>query len=153
MAANHVDLTGSDDDDDDAVYDTLDPVQRETNRREKMRITLASAQVVPIPVSRNVNAPRAAVPQQEPPPAKRAKPELASAAVYVLAKGDWPRSSSAKLVNVKVLGTYTSQAMADAAKAAYLQRGGWQEGYGYHQGEDAESRIEIYRTVLDAPAR
>ena len=44
-------------------------------------------------------------------------------------------------------------ALAEAAMAAFLQRGGWQEGYGYHQGEDAESRIEIYRSVLDAPMR
>ena len=40
-----------------------------------------------------------------------------------------------------------------AAMAAFLQRGGWQEGYDFHQGEDAESRIEIYRSVLDAPVR
>ena len=25
----------------------------------------------------------------------------------------------------------------------YLEEGGWQKGCGYHQGEDAESNIEI----------
>ena len=85
--------------------------------------------------------------------AKRARPTSVATAVYVLVKGDWPRSPNAHLVNVKVLGTYSSQALADAAKAAYLQRGGWEEGYGYHQGEDRESRIEIYRSTVDAPAR
>ena len=53
------------------------------------------------------------------------------------------------MVNIEVLGTYSSRARADEAKAEYLEDGDWQEGYGYHQGLDAESAIEVYRTTLD----
>ena len=148
-STNFVDITGSDDED-DAWDAQMDPVQREAARREERRKLLASAKVVPIPVSRKMKSlPPSAV--DPPPSAKRAKPD--PAAIFVLVKGDWPCNPRAQLVSVKVLGTYSSHALADAAKAAFLQRGGWEEGCGYHQGEDAESRIEIYRSVLDAPAR
>jgi len=153
-SAQPVDLTGDDESDDDVALvavSSKSPRHRETERREALQ-RLSAAHVVPPPQPSMAQASRSLT-MAPPPNAKRAKPSSVAAAMYVLVKGDWPRSSSAKLVNIKVLGTYSSQALADAAKATYLQRGGWEEGYGYHQGNDAESRIEIYRTVLDAPAR
>ena len=140
-----VDLTGSDDE----APERVDPIEREAGRRKEMQAVLATAELVPLPASKKT---KVALVQPPAPPTKRAKSEPASA-VFVLAKGDWPRSQSQRLVNIKVLGTYSSRALAEAAKAAFLHHGGWEEGYGYHQGEDAESRIEIYRSVLDAPAR
>ena len=142
-----VDLTGSDDE--EAPGPRVDPIEREVARRKAMQAVLATAELVLPPGCKKT---KAGLVQTPVPPTKRAKPEPASA-VFVLAKGDWPRSQSQKLVNIKVLGTYSSRALAEAAKAAFLHRGGWEEGYGYHQGEDAESRIEIYRSVLDAPVR
>lgn len=144
MSSVVVDLTGSDD-------DRVDPIGREVARRKAMDAVLATAELVLPP---GCKKPKARHDEVQPlvPPTKRARAGPASA-VFVLAKGDWPRSQSQKLVNVKVLGTYSSRALAEAAKAAFLHRGGWEEGYGYHQGEDAESSIEIYRSVLDAPVR
>ena len=49
-----------------------------------------------------------------------------------------------------MIGTYLSQAKAEEAMAAFLEEGNWQEGYGYHQGEDAESNIEVVRSRLTA---
>ena len=147
-----VDLTGDDEGDSPTFVSSVkSPRQRETERRELLH-RVSDAHVVPPPRPGVGKAPlRPAA--MAPPTAKRSKPNNLASAVYVLVKGDWPRSRSAKLVNTRVLGTYSSQALAEAAKAAYLQRGDWEEGYGYHQGEDAESRIDIYRSVLDAPAR
>ncbi|KAL7549021.1 hypothetical protein ACHAWF_012288, partial [Thalassiosira exigua] len=68
------------------------------------------------------------------PAAKRSK---VSGKVWVIIKGDWPCEQNAQLVDVKVLGTYSSL--------------GWQEGYGYHQGE-SESNIQIVSKLIDAPA-
>ena len=144
MSSIVVDLTGSDDE----AHLKVDPIEREAARRKDMQEVLATAERVPLPgcsKSKRLVKPSA-------PPSKRAKSEPAST-VFVLVKGDWPRSPSSHLVNVKVIGTYSSRALAEAAKAAFLHNGGWDEGYGYHQGEDAESRIEIYRSVLDAPVR
>mgnify|MGYP005638850199 CR=1 FL=1 len=39
---------------------------------------------------------------------------------------------------------------AEVAKQEFLDDGGWQEGYGYHQGDAGESTIEILETTLDA---
>ena len=136
-----VDLTGSDGEED------LDPIGREAARRKAAQAELANAELVLPPGCKKPKVRHGQVPK---PPTKSSKP---GTEVFVLAKGDWPRSERQRLVNVKVLGTYSSRALAEAAMAAFLQRGGWQEGYGYHQGEDAESRIEIYRSVLDAPVR
>ena len=145
MSSVVVDLTGSDD-------DRVDPIGREVARRKAMDAVLATAELVLPPGCKKPKARHDEVQPPLVPPTKRARAGPASA-VFVLAKGDWPRSQSQKLVNVKVLGTYSSRALAEAAKAAFLHRGGWEEGYGYHQGEDAESSIEIYRSVLDAPVR
>jgi hypothetical protein len=71
--------------------------------------------------------------------------------VWVLAKGDWP-SHRAQLVDVDILGTYSTEEKASAAKEQYLEEGDWMEGYGYHQGEDGESTIDIFETTIDAPA-
>ena len=141
MSTAVVDLTGSDGEED------LDPIGREAARRKAAQAELANAELVLPPGCKKPKVRHDQVPK---PPTKSSKP---GTEVFVLAKGDWPRSERAQLVNVKVLGTYSSRALAEAAMAAFLQRGGWQEGYGYHQGEDAESRIEIYRSVLDAPVR
>ena len=149
MSSQAIDLTGDDECDSPILVSSKSPRRVETERREALE-RVSAAHVVPPP---RPSVGKASIPSTmaPPPDAKRAK--HTAAAVYVVVKGDWPRSPSAKLVSIKVLGTYSSQALADAAKAAYLQRGGWEEGYGYHQGEDAESRIEVYRSVLDAPAR
>ena len=141
MSTAVVDLTGSDGEED------LDPIGREAARRKAAQAELANAELVLPP---GCKKPKVRHGQGPEPPTKSSKP---GPEVFVLAKGDWPRSERQQLVNVKVLGTYSSRALAEAAMAAFLQRGGWQEGYGYHQGEDAESRIDIYRSVLDAPVR
>ena len=148
-----IDLTA---DDDDITSSSQNPIGRETLRREAMLSLLSTAQVIEPPRAGKARGSAAAPAPASGPKSsapKRVKMSDTSQPIYVLVKGDWPRSASAKLVNIKVLGTYSSQALADAAKDAYLQRGGWEEGYGYHQGYDAESRIEVYRSVLDAPAR
>ena len=75
----------------------------------------------------------------------------APSSIWVIAKGDWPDHSNAQLVDIKVLGTYSSREKAEAAKQEYLEDGGWEQGYGYHQGE-SESAIEIFQSTLDAAA-
>ena len=101
------------------------------------------------------------------PPAKRARHGVVAAAedeeededeedekegseVWVLAKGDHPQHQYDRLVGVSVLGAYSSRARAEQAKEAFLEDGGWEEGYGYHQGNDAESTIDIFPVVLNA---
>lgn len=81
------------------------------------------------------------------PPAKKHRKAASPIRVWVLAKGDWPEQHE-KLVSVEVLGVFRSLAAAEEAKAEYLEEGGWMEGYGYHQGEDAESNIEVHEQVL-----
>lgn len=69
--------------------------------------------------------------------------------VWVLARGSYPDHQLARIVDVEVVGSYSSEEKAQDAKQDYLDEGGWEEGgYGYHRGED-EHRIEIYETVLD----
>ena len=53
-----------------------------------------------------------------------------------------------KLASCEVIGTYLSKAKAEQAMADYLEEGDWQKGYGYHQGEDAESNIEVVQSYL-----
>lgn len=85
------------------------------------------------------------------PAAKKRRAKAQS--VWVLHKGDWPCEPNAQLVNIEVLGTYSSRANAEAALEEFLEEGGWQEGYGYHNGaDDGESNIQIAETELDAPA-
>ena len=63
------------------------------------------------------------------------------------------RTKRAAGENIEVLGTYSSRANAEAALEEFLEEGGWQEGYGYHNGaDDGESNIQIAETELDAPA-
>lgn len=86
--------------------------------------------------------------ESKPPAAKKAK---VSQKVWVIVKGDWPDHPNAQLVEVDVLGTYSSAEKAEAAKQDFLEEGGWEEGYGYHQGE-SESTIEIICKTVDEPA-
>ena len=67
--------------------------------------------------------------------------------VWVLTKADHA-SCGEQLAQCTVIGTYVTEAAAQQAKARYLEEGGWQQGYGYHQGEDAESAIEIESSAL-----
>jgi len=93
-------------------------------------------------------APKAVVPsakrQRQAPVQKKKKKK----SVWVLTKGDWPDHQGQKLVDVEVLGVFTSLDAAEQFKEDYLVEGGWEEGYGYHQGEDAESNIEIHKQRL-----
>lgn len=89
------------------------------------------------------------------PAAKKRRAKAQS--VWVLHKGDWPdgfEPHDASLVNIEVLGTYSSRANAEAALEEFLEEGGWEgEGgdWGYDQGE-SRSNIQIAETELDAPA-
>lgn len=83
------------------------------------------------------------------PPAKKQCVSPKPSHVWVLTKGDHPEDRYDKLVKVEVLGVYSTRAKAEDAKAEYLEEGGWQEGYGYHQGTDAESNIEIHEQTLE----
>ena len=110
MSTAVVDLTGSDGEED------LDPIGREAARRKAAQAELANAELVLPPGCKKPKVRHDQVPK---PPTKSSKP---GTEVFVLAKGDWPRSERAHLVNVKVLGTYSSRALAEAAMAAFLQR-------------------------------
>lgn len=70
--------------------------------------------------------------------------------IWVIVKGAFPDIPHQSLVDVEVLGTYSSEENAEEAKELFLEEGGWEEcGEGYHQGEQ-EQRIDIYESVLDA---
>eukprot|EP00040_Diaphanoeca_grandis_P025428 m.140870 g.140870 ORF g.140870 m.140870 type:complete len:128 (+) comp30145_c0_seq2:36-419(+) len=89
-----------------------------------------------------------------PPSSKSAKVAANVAAprlttVWVIAKGDFPEYNS-QLVDINVLGVYSSRARAETAKKNFLEEGNWEEGYGYHQGE-GESTIKIFQKTIDAP--
>ena len=84
------------------------------------------------------------------PAAKKRRAKAQS--VWVLHKGDWPDEQLAQLVDIKVLGTYSSHANAKEALEAFLEEGGWEgEGgdWGYDQG-GSSSNIQIAETELDA---
>ena len=81
------------------------------------------------------------------PPAKRQR-QVKPQRVWVLTKGDWPDNPGQQLVDVEVLGVFSSFDAAEQFKEDYLVEGGWQEGYGYHQGQAAESNIEIHEQIL-----
>ncbi|KAJ1482710.1 hypothetical protein T484DRAFT_1803008 [Baffinella frigidus] len=75
--------------------------------------------------------------------------------VWILAKGDPvdPKNQDDPLPPVSVLGVYSSRVRADKAMQDFLQEGEWiQGGYGYHQG-GAESRIEIYSSLVNGAAQ
>ena len=91
-------------------------------------------------------APEVADLASDEPAAKKQKAKAQS--VWVLHKGDWPCDQQAKLVDIEVLGTYSSRANAQAALEEFLEDGGWEKGWGYHQGE-SESNILIAETELD----
>lgn len=82
--------------------------------------------------------------------AEDAEDEEEGKEVWVLAKGDHPENQYDELVLVSVLGAYSSRARAEQAKEAFLEDGEWQEGYGYHQGNAAESTIDIFPAFLNA---
>ena len=83
------------------------------------------------------------------PAAKKAK---VSGSIWVIVKGDWPDHPNAQLVDVDVLGTYSSEERAEAAMQEFIEEGGWMQGYGYHQGSSSESTIKIIaRTIDDSP--
>ena len=84
------------------------------------------------------------------PPGKKQKTEsVLPKNVWHVTKADLPGYRE-ELATCDVIGTYLSQAKAEEAMAAFLEEGNWQEGYGYHQGEDAESNIEVVRSRLTA---
>ena len=47
-----------------------------------------------------------------------------------------------------LLGVFSTKQAAEQAKEDFLEESGWEEGYGYHQGTDAESNIEIHEETL-----
>ena len=67
--------------------------------------------------------------------------------VWVLTKADHAEYRE-HLASCTVIGVFVKEAAAKQAKAKFLQDGSWEEGYGYHQGDDAESAIEIERSAL-----
>lgn len=83
------------------------------------------------------------------PPVKKQKTEtVLPKVVWHVTKADHPMDPQDKLASCEVIGTYLSKAKAEQAMADYLEEGGWQEGYGYHQGEDAESNIGVVQSFL-----
>ena len=83
------------------------------------------------------------------PATKKAK---VSGTVWVIVKGDWPDVPHSQLVDVDVLGTYSSEDRAEAAMEEFIEEGGWMRGYGYHQGSSSESTIQIIAKTIDDPA-
>jgi len=83
------------------------------------------------------------------PATKKAK---VSGTVWVIVKGDWPDHPGQQLVDVDVLGTYSSEEKAEAAMEEFIEEGGWEQGYGYHQGSSSESTIQIIAKTIDDPA-
>ena len=83
------------------------------------------------------------------PATKKAK---VSGTVWVIVKGDWPDHPGQQLVDVDVLGTYSSKEKAEAAMEEFIEEGGWEQGYGYHQGSSSESTIQIIAKTIDDPA-
>ena len=69
--------------------------------------------------------------------------------VFVLTKVDLPEPGTL-LPTTSVLGTYSSSASAEDAKADFLGEGAWEKGRqgSYVQG-DVESAIEIHQAILD----
>lgn len=82
------------------------------------------------------------------PATKKAK---VSGKVWVIVKGDWPDTPHSHLVDVDVLGTYSSKEKAETAMDDFIEDGGWEQGYGYHRGE-SESNIQIIAKTIDDPA-
>jgi len=87
----------------------------------------------------------------KPPATKKAKVS-GPTEVWVIVKGDWPDHPNAQLVDVDVLGTYSSEEKAEEAMEEYIEQGGWMQGYGYHQGSSSESTIKIIAKTIDDPA-
>eukprot|EP00984_Skeletonema_dohrnii_P029738 scaffold20605_cov110-Skeletonema_dohrnii-CCMP3373.AAC.12 len=83
------------------------------------------------------------------PAIKKAK---VSGTVWVIVKGDWPDRPHSQLVDVDVLGTYSTEEKAEAAMEDFIEEGGWMRGYGYHQGSSSESTIQIIAKTIDDPA-
>lgn len=84
------------------------------------------------------------------PATKKAK--ISGTTVWVTVKGDWPDHPCSQLVDVDVLGTYSSEEKAEAEMEEFIEDGGWMSGYGYHQGSSSESTIQIIAKDIDDPA-
>ena len=82
------------------------------------------------------------------PATKKAK---VSGKVWVIVKGDWPDTPHSQLVDIDVLGTYSSKEKAETAMEDFIEDGGWEQGYGYHRCE-SESNIQIIAKTIDDPA-
>lgn len=69
--------------------------------------------------------------------------------VWVVTKADDPNTDE-PLASCKVLGAYLTKAVAQQVVDGFVEQGRWQAGYSYHQGEDAESIIEVKAAALHA---
>ena len=88
---------------------------------------------------------------KEAPPAKKQKTEsVLPKTVWLVTKADLPEDQHDRLATCEVIGTYLSKAKAEEAMEAFLEEGGWEEGYGYHQGTCFESNIEVVASRLTA---
>ena len=121
-------------------------LRREETRKEEKRIAQArETELVALRKEVNELRKKVAASANGEPAKKKSK---VSEKVWVIVKGDWPDHPGAKLVDVDVLGTYSSHEKAEAAKEEFLEDGGWEKGYGYHQGE-SESTIKIVSSTMD----
>ena len=90
---------------------------------------------------------------KEAPPAKKQKTEsVLPKTVWLVTKADLPEDQQQhdRLATCAVIGTYLSKAKAEEAMEAFLEEGGWEEGYGYHQGTCFESNIKVMASRLTA---
>ena len=77
------------------------------------------------------------------------KKQKKSQSVWVLHKGDWPEEQ-ARIVDVEVLGAFSSRVNAEAALETFCEEGEWEEsGDGEYCQGDKLCNIRIEETILD----